>query len=93
MLAVRGAGGAAVDVEGHPEAGEGVADDAVVAVDDVLRTDTLLLGLDRHGHAVLVTARDEEHLLALEPEVAGVDVGRDVDPCEVPDVYGAVGIG
>ena len=68
-------------------------DDVMVAVHDILRGHALLAGLDGDGHAVLVGAADEEHLLAVVAQVARVDVGRDIDASEVADVDGAVGVG
>ena len=74
QLSVRGAGRTAVDVEGDTEVGERLADDAVVAVYDILWRDALLLSLDGDGHTVLVTTADEEHLLSTEAQVAGIDI-------------------
>ena len=92
-LVVLLAGGAAVDVERDAQFGEAVLDNLVVAVDDVLRRDALLAGLDGDGHAVLVAAADEHHLLALGAEVAHIDVGGHVDAGQVADVHRAVGVG
>ena len=51
-----------------------------------------LLGGQLGGRAVLVGGADEQHLLALEPEVAGVDVGRQHRPDEVAQVLHAVDV-
>ena len=85
--------GARVDVERHAEALERTLDEAVVAIDDLLRGNTLLAGLDRDGHAVLVAAADRDHVAALQAQVACVDIRRYVDSRQVADMYGAVGIG
>ena len=74
QLSVSGAGRTAVDVEGDTEVGKRLADDAVVAVDDILWRDALLLSLDGDGHTVLVTTADKEHLLSTEAQVAGIDI-------------------
>ena len=92
-LVVEGAGGAAVDVEGDAQFGEGLLDDFVVAVDDVLRCYAFAAGLDSDGHAVFVAAADKHHLLALGAQVACVDVSRNVHTGQVTDVYGSVGVG
>ena len=92
-LAVCGGGGAAVDVERDAEVAERLADDLVVAVHDILGRAALFLGADGDGHAVLVAAADEEHVLALQAQVADVDVGGYVDAGQMADVDGAVGVG
>ena len=92
-LAVDVGGGASVVVEGDAEVAEAVGDDAVVAVHHFLGRAALLACADGDGHAVLVGAADEEHLAALQAEVADVDVGRHVDAGEVAYVYTAVGVG
>ena len=48
-----------------------------VAVAELLRRDALALGRLRDRLAVLVGAREEEHLLAALAHVAGQHVGRD----------------
>ena len=63
-LVMRGAGGAAVDIERDAEALERVLDEAVVAVHHLLHGDTLLACADGHGHAVLVRAAHEHHVAA-----------------------------
>ncbi len=89
---MRGVRGSGVDVEGDAEVLERLLDDVMVAVHDVLRGHALLAGLDGDGHAVLVGAADEEHLLAVVAQIARVDVGRDIDAGEVADVDGTVGV-
>ena len=90
---MRGARCAAVDVEGDAEACEGVADEGVIAIDDLLRGDALLAGANRDGNAVLIGATDEHHLAAFEAKIAHVNVGRNIDAGKMSDVYAAVGIG
>ena len=91
-LMVYVAGGAAVYVERDAELLEGVLYHLVVAVHHFLYGDTLLTGTYGDGHAMLVRATDEDHLALLQTEVAHVDVGRDVNACEVSYVYAAIGI-
>ena len=85
--------GAAVDVERDAKLLKRVLDELVVAVADVLWGAAFLLGADGDGHAVLVASADEHHVLALQPKVAGVDVGRHVHAGHVADVHTAVGVG
>ena len=93
MLPVRSTRRTPVGVKGNPEVGKGLADDRIIAVYYVLGADALLLCLDGDGDAMLITPADEEHLFALETQVASIDIGGYVDAGEVPDVHGAVGIG
>ena len=51
-----------------------------------------LLGRQLSRGAVLVGGADEQHLLAAEAEVAGVDVGRQLRADEVPQVLHAVDV-
>src|SRR3712207_7177186 len=44
-------------------------------------------------YTVLVAAADEHHLLLLQPEIAHVDVGRNIYTGQVADVHAAVGVG
>ena len=86
-------GRARVDVERDAQTLKRLLDDIVVAVAYVLRRHTFFLGLDGDGHAVLVAAAYELHVLALEAQVAHIDVGRHIDAGQVADVHRAVGIG
>ena len=92
-LAVGVAGGAGIDVEGDAEAFKTVFDELVVAVHHFLNTATFLAGTNGYGHTVLVRTADEEDIAVAEAEIAGIDVGGDVDTGEVADVHTAVGIG
>ena len=85
--------GAAIDIKRDAKAFEAVLDDAVVAIYDVLWRDAFLASLDGDGDAVLIAAAYEDDLLALGAKVAHVDVGRDVDTCQVANMHGTVGIG
>ena len=90
---VDGVGGAGVDIERDAELFERILDHTVVAVDHLLRGDAFLAGFQGDGHAVLIRAPDEKDLFAFGAEVADVDIGRHIDPGQVADVNGAVGIG
>ena len=86
-------GGAGVDVKRDAEALEGVLDKCVVAVYDVLRGDTFLLGAEGDGHAVLIRPTDEEDVASAESQIARVDVGRQVDTGKVSDMHRPVSVG
>ena len=92
-LGVGGRRGARVDVERHAEALERTLDEFVVAVDNLLRGDALLAGLDGDGHAVLVGAANRDDVAVAQTQVAGIDVRRYVNARQMADVNGAIGIG
>ncbi len=85
--------GAGVDVERDAELLERFLVELVVAVNDHLGGDALLAGLEGDGYAVFVGAAYVDHILPFQPQVAGVDVGRDVYAGQMADMDGAVGIG
>ena len=65
----------------------------VVAVDDLLRGDPLLLGFHRDRGAVHVGARDHQGLVSDCPVVAGKYVGRKVGARDMPEVHRTLRIG
>ena len=91
-LVMHGRRGARVDVERYAEPFERVLDDIMVFVDDILRSDPFLTGLDRDRNAVFVRPADRDDVLAPEAQVAHVDVRRNVDACEVADMDRSVGV-
>ena len=91
-LAMGFRGGAAIDIEGDAETLEGILDDIMVTVHDILGCDALVAGLYGDGHTVLVAATDEKHLLATEAEIAGVDVSGDINAGEMADMHGTIGV-
>ena len=54
---------------------------------------TLLLGTDGYRGAVLVAARDHQHLIPLDTVVADKDISRKVCTSNMPQVQRAIGIG
>ena len=55
----------------------------MIAVHHVLRGDAFLLGADGDGHSVFVGAADEENIFLFQSQVADVDVGRNINACQV----------
>ena len=84
--------GAPEGVETDAEVFEAVADERVVAVHHLLHRAALLAGTQRDGHAMLVASADEEHRLALEAQIAHVDIGRHIHAGQVTNMHAAVGI-
>ncbi len=65
----------------------------MIAVDHFLRGNAFFAGFDSDRHAVLIRSADEKDFLAFRPEITHINIGRDIDSCQVPDMDGAVGIG
>ena len=64
----------------------------MIAIDNLLYSDAFLAGTDGDGYTVFVGAANEENILALETKVADVNVGRNINSCEVTDMNRAVGV-
>ena len=79
-------------VVAEAEADEVVDDDARVLVRELLRRLARLLRHDDDRRAVLVGARDHEHVMTRHAHVPAVDVGGHTETGDVPDVAGAVGV-
>ena len=65
----------------------------VVAIHDILGSDSLGSRLERDGDPVLVGAANKERLLALETQIAGVNIGGYVHSGQVSDMHRPVGVG
>ncbi len=81
------------EVVGEAEVGEVLGDDGVVLVDELLGLEALLLGEDEDRRAVLVGARDHEHVVTGHPHEPAEDVGGHTETGDVADVARAVGVG
>ena len=81
-----------VDVEVDAEAFETLVDYLVIFVNYVLRSAALLTRFDGDRHSVLVASADIQHFFTPHPEVAYIDVGRDIYSGQVSDMNRAVGI-
>ena len=75
-----------------PELLEILGNDPVVAVSELARRDTFVVGLHEDRSAVLVGAADHQHVVAGQPPVAADDVRRHTETGHVTDVTRAVGI-
>ena len=64
----------------------------MIAVNDILRSDSYLLGTKGDGHSVFVGATDEEYVFLLQAEVAYIDVGWYLNASQMADMYRAVGV-
>jgi hypothetical protein len=86
------AGGTAIDIKRNTQLFEGLFDNVVVSVNDVLWGDTLAAGLDGDGNTVFVATANEHHILTLAAEVTYIDIGGHINTGEMADMHGAVGI-
>ncbi len=85
-------GGTRVDIIADTELLERRLDEFVITVYHLLRGDAFFSCADSHRHAVLVATADEEDLLAFEAQITGVDIRRNIDACQVPDMNRTIGI-
>jgi hypothetical protein len=92
-LVVVGGGGPGEQVVGQAQAPQVLDDQGVVAVGQLLRGQPLLVGGDRDRRAVLVGARDHQHVVTRQAGPARPDVARQAETGHVTDVARAVGIG
>ena len=91
-LSVDVGSGSGVYVERNAEFGHRVLDDVVVAIHNVLRSNAFLTGFDGDRHTMFVASADHDDVATLSTEIACIDVGRDVNTCEVADMDGSVSI-
>ena len=64
----------------------------MIAVNHLLRGDSLLACLEGDGNTVFVRSADGDYVLAPHPEVSCIDVRRHINPCKVSYVDWPVGI-
>ena len=83
-------GRAREEVVREPEAAEVLADDGVVAVDELTRRHALAIGGDHDRRAVLVRPGHHQHVVAAQAVIAREHIGRDSEPGHMPDVAWAV---
>ena len=86
-------GGSAIDVEIDAQTLETFVNYLVILVNYILWGAALLTGLDCDRHSMLVASADIEHIFSPHPEIADIDVGRDIDACQMSDVNRTVSIG
>ena len=65
----------------------------MVTIYNLLGGNTLLAGALCHGNTMLIAATHKKHVLALQAQVAHIDVGRHIDTGQVADVDRTVGVG
>ena len=80
-------------VKGYAQLFPRIQEQRVIAVDHLGRSYAFLVGPDGNGRAVGVAARYHQHAVALEPVIAGENVGGQVAPGDVAEVQRAIGVG
>ncbi len=91
-LLVRLGSGTAVDIKTDTEVFETSLNKLMVAVANVLRCHAFFFSSDGDGYTVFVTASDEDNVIALQPKIAHVDVGRHINTGQMTDMHAAIGI-
>ena len=90
---MRWGGSSPVVVKFNTEISKRFLDDVVVFIDDLSGGNTFFFGLHRYGHTVLITAANKQCISTNTLEISGIDVRGYIYTCQVPDVYGAIGVG
>jgi hypothetical protein len=65
----------------------------MILIYNLLRSDSFCLRLDRNGDSVFIRTAYKFHILALEPQIPDIYVGRYVAAGKMANVYWSVGIG
>ena len=82
-LAVDVTRGTAVYIEGNAKFLEGFLDEMVVSVHYLLNGNTLFACADGHGNTMLVGPSYENNILFLQSKVSYINVGRNINPCQM----------
>jgi hypothetical protein len=64
----------------------------MILIDDLLRSFAFLGCFDGDRYAMLIRATDVSDVPTLRPEVAHVDIGRDITTCQMTDMERPIGI-
>jgi hypothetical protein len=65
----------------------------MIAVNHILRSDTLFAGTNGNGHTMLITSADEQYLALLQSEITHIDISRYIYTSQVSDMYAAISVG
>ena len=85
--------GTRINIERHAQPFERILNDVMITIDDFLRRNALLAGLDRDRHAMFVRSADRNHIAASQPQITRINIRRNVNSSQMTYVYGTVGIG
>jgi len=65
----------------------------MVTVYYILRSNSFFLGTDRNRNAMFVRTSDKNGFFAFYSEIAGINVGRNINSGKMTDMYGTVCVG
>ena len=85
--------GTRIIIERNAKIYKRLLDDGIVFIYDILRAYPFFFCFDGNRHAVLITAANKGYIPALHSQVAGIDIGRHVNACQMSYMNGAVGVG
>ena len=86
-------GGTGVNIKRDPKILKCLFIDPVIAVHHLLGGDSFLTCLQGDGYPMFVRSADGDHISVPLAQVADINVGGDINPRQVAQVKGAVGIG
>jgi len=80
-------------IEGNPEGFKGGFNHPMVLVYQFFWRNPFFFCLHGDGYPVFITPADKGYFFPPESQVAHINIRRDIDPCQVPDMNRSVGIG
>ena len=89
---MRGTGGTMVYIKGDPKIFKGILVHPVVLVNDLLGRYSFLPGFYGDRYAVFIGAANKNNVFSLQPQIPGINICRNVNTCQVPDMDRSVGI-
>ena len=83
---------AGIDIEGDTEILERLLDNAMIAVNHILRSDAFFLRSQRDRHSVFIRSTNHQNLFSLQTKIACINIGRHIHSGQMTDVHRPVRI-
>ena len=65
----------------------------MILIHHLLWSYLLITGFNGYGNSVFIRSAYEEHICPFQPEIPYINVGRNINTCQVPNMNRPVGIG
>ena len=59
----------------------------MIAVNNILRRNTLFLSFNRNRHTMLIRATNKQHLFALQSQISNINICWDIHTCQVTNMH------
>ena len=83
---------AGIDIERDTELFERIFDDLMITVNNILRSHSLFLSLDGNGHSMLIRTTDKYYFFSFLPQIAHLNIGRNINTGQMTDMHRPVSI-